>query len=358
MNNENTPLVTICIPNYNYGHYLKNCLDSVLNQTYTNLEVYFRDNNSSDDSYNIALSYRNKFKERGIYFSVSDNKRNLGSDINSKLATRDSEGEFIYTLASDDAIKSNFIERCINVFNTNPNVGLVMTHREEVDEYGNIKSIEPFYNENCIVDRESQAAVFMMAGIAIPGQRMTRRTILNCTTKYSRTFQVAGDWFDNFLYSCFGDVAYLKEPLCQYRVHTGNETNESERNLMGIFEHYQLINIFKDVSQSFGMEKPNKRYYEAIEKLGNMCLRYAMKMFRNNMNDVANRYLLLAPVFKRNIIEDITYNKLLICVSCQGKELTERLDEIESENVLKRNVSYNPPEGYTLIDENGRTILK
>lgn len=54
-----------------------------------------------------------------------------------------------------------------------------MVHRSEIDEFGNIHQLPPFYNQNCVVDGESQAAVFMMAGIAIPGQRMQRASMLN-----------------------------------------------------------------------------------------------------------------------------------------------------------------------------------
>ena len=67
------PLISICIPNYNYGHYLENCLESLLAQTYTNYEVHFRDNHSSDESYEIAIKYRKRFQEKGIYFNVSEN---------------------------------------------------------------------------------------------------------------------------------------------------------------------------------------------------------------------------------------------------------------------------------------------
>ena len=133
---ENEPLVTIAIPNYNYAHYLENCLNSLLNQTYSNFEVYFRDNQSTDDSLKIALGYKDKFAARGIYFNVSDNKRNLGSDINSELARRDAEGEYIYTLASDDAVKPEFLEKTMKVFEDHPEVYTVITNREEIDENG------------------------------------------------------------------------------------------------------------------------------------------------------------------------------------------------------------------------------
>lgn len=344
------PLITIAIPNYNYGHYLEHCLESVLNQTYDNFEVYFRDNQSTDDSYEIALKYREKFKKRGIYFNVSDNKRNVGSDKNSKLATRDAEGDFLYTLASDDAIEPDFLASCIKVFSEYPDVSTVITHRKEINEYGEIQEMLPFYNQNCVMRGEDQAAVYMMAGIAIPGQRMTRRTAFNKIASFVRVWNVAGDWYDNFLYAMTGNVAYIKEPLVQYRVHSGNETNESEKNLLGIFEHYQLINSFVEISKAFGMTKPAARYNEAVEKLGSMCLRYAFKMYQNNLNDVAHRYLLLAPVFKRNIVEDNVYKNLLRCVELKGDELSRRLQEIQGETTFSRVQSYDPPDGFLPLD--------
>lgn len=340
------PLVTVAIPNYNYGHYLEHCLESVLNQTYENFEVYFRDNQSTDDSYEIALEYREKFKKRGVYFNVSENKKNLGSDKNSKLATRDSEGEFLYTLASDDAVEPDFLTSCMKVFSEYPNVSTVITHRKEINEYGEIQETSPFYNQNCIIKGEDQAAVYMMAGIAIPGQRMTRKTFASKIARFGRVWNVAGDWYDNFLYAMVGDVAYIKEPLMQYRVHTGNETNESEKNLLGVFEHYQLINSFVEISKAFDMSKPIMRYNEAVEKLGTMCLRYAFKMYQNNLRDVAYRYLQLAPVFKKNIIEDKAYKNLLGCMDLKDDELMRRIQEIQEETSFSRVQSYNPPDGF------------
>lgn len=346
---ENLPLVSIGIPNYNYGHYLRNCLDSILAQTYPNIEVIFRDNHSTDDSFEIAMEYYQKFKERGIYFSISNNKYNYGSDINTNLCLRDSNGEYEYILASDDSIEPTFIETCVNIFEKYPSVAMVMTHRNEIDENGNITKIPPFYNQNCLMKGEDQASVFMMAGIAIPGQRMTRKAKMAPIYNFKRVFNVAGDWYENFLSAMCGDVVYVTEPLCNYRVHTGNETNESEKNLLGIFEHYQLINAFVDISKAFDMEKPAMRYQEAVRKLGSMCLRYAFKMFENRKNEVAHRYLLLAPVFKQDIVKDETYMRLLECVPLSDPELEKRLTEIHENNPLARTASYDPPEGFVPI---------
>ena len=339
------PLVSVLIPNYNYGNYLGYCLESLLSQTYNNFEVLFSDNRSTDNSFEIAEEYRKKFMSRGIFFSLHQNKVNLGSDRNSKLCFRDVSGELVYTLASDDAIKPTFIEECVKLFEQYPNVVSVMTHREEIDEKGNITEIPPFYNCSCIIPGEEQAAVHMMAGIAIPGQRMVRRRVATDMGQYNRTFQVAGDWFDNFLYCMFGDIAYIDKALCQYRVHSGNETNESELKLMGIFEHYQLLNAFVDISKSFGMTLPAARYEEAVHKLADMCLRYATKMIVMNRFDVADKYLSLSCVFNPNKRAEEGYQRLVSYLSMGAGEQKGEIEFLKEAVNFERKKSYDPPQG-------------
>lgn len=348
------PLVSIIMPNYNYGRYLEDSLDSLLHQTYSNFEVFFRDNHSNDDSWEIALGYKKKFEQRGIYYNITDNKRNVGSDANTDLASRDIEGEFVYVLASDDLIKPDFLERVMEIFDKHQNVGTVIVNREEIDEKGNVKELLPFYDQNCIVGGEEQAAVYMMAGIAIPAQRMFRYRVLAETDAFMRRWNVAGDWYNNFRASMVGDVAYLTDALAQYRVHSGNETNESEKSLMGIFEHFQLINAFRDMSLAYGLSKPAARYEEAVEKLGVMCLRYAFKMLKCGLHDPAYRYLRLAPVFKSDIEEDEKYQKLLFIVN--GTDRENLIAEFEKEYNLERAVSYAPPQGFIPIDAHGNPI--
>lgn len=341
----NKPLVSIAIPNYNYGRYLENCFESVLNQTYDNIEVIFRDNNSTDDSMKIAMEYYDKFAQKGIPFMIANNRYNIGSDRNTNLCLNDATGKYHYTLASDDAVAPTFIERCVDVLENNPNVCMVIAHRIEMDEYGNLTETPSFYNRDCIIDGEEQAAVFMMAGIAIPGQRMCRVAALSKVKKYGRIHSVAGDWYRNFLYACCGDVAYITEPLFYYRVHTGNETSVSEDKLIGSFEHYLLLDSFVEIANELGMSKPQKRYAEAVKKLGSMCLRYALKMYENEKNEVARKYLRLALVYDESIEESKEYGMLLNMKNLEGTLLKESIVEYKNKFEYNRTVSYDPPEG-------------
>lgn len=353
------PLVSIVIPNYNYGRYLRRCLESAVNQTYPNIEIIIQDNHSTDDSYDIICEYE-KLSRDGLikpYINAGRNRRNVGSDRNATIAIGRSEGDYIVILSSDDALKPTFVERCMNIFEKHPKVGMVMTHREEIDDDDNLYQTIPFFDRDYVVNGESQAAVFMMAGVAVPSQIMIRRDAREKTMRYRfYSFQVAGDWYSNFLMACVSDVAYIKDALCEYRVHMGNETNESEKKMLGIFEHFQLINAFAATAERLEYTKCVNRYQEAVDKLGHMCLRYSSKMLQNNEIECAKKYLYLSLSFCEKIKDDEKYIGLWDIINSNKSEFEEKLQNYMEQYNLNRTCSYLPPDGYIEIDECGNAI--
>lgn len=189
----------------------------------------------------------------------------------------------------------------------------------------------------------------MMAGIAIPGQRIFRRYALFKTRCYCRSYRVAGDWYYNFLKSCTNDIAYLTEPLCQYRVHYGNETNVSENSLNGIFEHYLLINEFVRVSKQYHYNKPAQRYHEAVNKLAHMCNRYAISFLKQGNKDIANKYLRMALVLNPDILENEQYDSIKKLLHLPQDLIEKELQKVEWKSDIRRVKSYDPPEGYIKI---------
>lgn len=343
-------LVSILLPNYNYAHYLEQCLESVLNQTYDNIEVIISDNQSVDDSFQIIKEYEKKFTQHGIWYDMLRNKRNIGSAGNTAKCFERAEGEYFIWLSTDDYLEPDAIENMVKGLELYPHAGCVMVHRNEVDEYGNVIKKPSFYNQSCMIEGEAQAAVYMMAGIAVSSQILFRKsTYINMLNSKHLRFQVAGDWYDNFMMACFGDVVYIKKPLVNYRVHTGNETNESEIRMIGVMEHYQLINAFCTIADSFKMTKPQERYEEAVKKLGQMCLRYCRKMIQNYEFIIAKKYLNLALVYDENLDKNDQYQWLNQCLdSVNPYEVMEAECDVER---FERNVSYDPPKESVRIPE-------
>lgn len=93
------PLISVIIPNFNHAPYLKQRIDSVLNQTYDNLEIFLLDDCSKDNSRKILLSYKNNPKVKEIIF----NDKNSGSTFKQwEKGFELSHGEYIWIAESDD----------------------------------------------------------------------------------------------------------------------------------------------------------------------------------------------------------------------------------------------------------------
>lgn len=102
-----TPLVSVIIPVYNVEKYLEKCLDSVINQTFQDLEIICINDGSTDNSLQILEEYSQK-DERIII--INQNNKGLSGARNSGLKV--AKGEYIYFLDSDDWIKNNLLEKC------------------------------------------------------------------------------------------------------------------------------------------------------------------------------------------------------------------------------------------------------
>ena len=114
------PKVSVIIPVYNVESYLKECLDSVVNQDYKDYEVIIVDDGSIDNSLNIAKEYVSQLGSKLTI--ISKNNEGLSSARN--LGISKASGEYIYFLDSDDYISPNTISLCVDIFIRN-NVDIV-----------------------------------------------------------------------------------------------------------------------------------------------------------------------------------------------------------------------------------------
>tara|TARA_B100000686_G_scaffold285239_1_gene309296 strand:- start:3537 stop:4610 length:1074 start_codon:yes stop_codon:yes gene_type:complete len=101
---KKNPNFSICIPNYNYGNYIGDTIESVLNQTYQHFEIIIVDNASTDDSVDIIKS----FKDNRIKLFL--NEYNIGFAPNLQRATGYAQNDFINLLSSDDQMNPTALE--------------------------------------------------------------------------------------------------------------------------------------------------------------------------------------------------------------------------------------------------------
>ena len=103
------PLVSIIIPVYNVEQYLEQCLDSVVNQTYSKIEAIVINDGSTDSSLDILKQYSEKYMNIKLI-----DKKNTGQGDTRNIGIDMASGEYIFFLDSDDYIKNDTIEVLIN----------------------------------------------------------------------------------------------------------------------------------------------------------------------------------------------------------------------------------------------------
>ena len=104
------PLVTVIIPNYNHAKYLRQRIDTVLNQTYTSFEVIILDDCSTDNSKDIILSY----KDNPHISNIVLNSENSGSTFKQwNKGFELAKGDYIWIAESDDYCDLNLLELLI-----------------------------------------------------------------------------------------------------------------------------------------------------------------------------------------------------------------------------------------------------
>ncbi len=127
LNKEGPPLVSIGVPVYNGGSFLRECLDSILGQSYQNWECIIVNNCSKDDTLKIAEEYATKDSR----FHVYDNKDflNVMQNWNETYVHVSSNSEYFKIVPADDWLFPEFIELMVELMDNNSNVGICSAYR-------------------------------------------------------------------------------------------------------------------------------------------------------------------------------------------------------------------------------------
>jgi glycosyltransferase involved in cell wall biosynthesis len=206
------PLVSAIIPNYNYGQYLREAVDSVLAQTYPKIEIIVVDDGSKDESRKIIKSYGKKIK------AIFQENQGVSAARNNGVA--ESSGEFVAFLDADDAWLPAKIEKQMELFSTDPTFGLVHAGIVEMDDAGN-RLLERTDGMNGWVSEELlrfDRPVILGGGSGI----LVRREAFDEVSGFDTRLSTSADW--DFFYQVGSrfKVGFVQDVLARYRVHGSN----------------------------------------------------------------------------------------------------------------------------------------
>ncbi|NVK73383.1 MAG: glycosyltransferase [Oceanospirillaceae bacterium] len=210
---DEKPLVSIIINCFNSEEFLHEAIDSVLQQSYSNFELIFWDNQSTDNSAQIARSY----DDPRIKYYYSLKHTSLGEARN--LALEKVEGEFISFLDADDSYNINRIEECLRAF-VSVDVGLVYTNGEVIR--GGIRV--PFYQH---VQKHGEMFHYWLKRykVMIPSVMFRRKCLESLGDDWVDIRFSMVEEYDFFLrISRLWKVNYCHEKLCMWRDHPQSMT--------------------------------------------------------------------------------------------------------------------------------------
>jgi glycosyltransferase involved in cell wall biosynthesis len=343
------PLVSILCYNYNYGRYLRQCLESIFAQTYENIELCFSDNASTDDSWGIALEFARKYPGK---IHITRNRKNFGPDANFGNCRRNMQGKYYINFCSDDVLDPEYVERCVSALEAYPNAGLAIVNRAIIDEQGRRTEEPPFYNQSCIIPGEEQAAVYMMAGVnPSVSQIMYRQAIVDSRTATGGLVtRYYGTRILDFNVSIDFDIAYIKEPLLLHRLHAQSDTNQADTSLLPVIGMYVLNHQFADIASVRNLTKVTDRLPQSVEKLARLAIRYSVRSLFMKDEKTAERYFHLAMAIHRQIADDPTWKQLQEYWKTDTPLKAGILERLgNSDNLAARSISYDPPPGSTPI---------
>ena len=229
------PLVSVIINCFNSQEYLKECVESVLEQTYTRFEIIFIDNQSTDDTFKIIKSYEDS---RINYFKTS-NFMTLGGARN--IGLNHAKGVFISFLDSDDIWDENKLLYSIPVINND----IEMVYSDVI--YFNKTNSFNLYGRRIPYQGDCFEELVEDYNLCLSSCIFTKNIVSKNKIKFNEKLKVCED-FDFFLkITLKTKIAYLNKKLVKYRIHDKNLTN-TKRYLF--FEEIKLIiNKLKNINQ-------------------------------------------------------------------------------------------------------------
>jgi glycosyltransferase involved in cell wall biosynthesis len=259
------PLVSVVIPNFNYGRFLEDCISSILNQTYANIEVILVDDGSTDNSLEIASQYSNSVQIL--------TQSNQGVNAARNLGIAKSRGDLIALCDSDDYWEPHKLEMQINKFHEDFSTGLVycdiLTINLEGKKTAHKRALHSGDISLKFIEKPTQALI-----VNGPSTAVFKRDLVHPKLLFDPILRGNGEDWDFFRrLSQLTAVKYVAEPLVIVREHG---QNRSARSL-----DYFYAGNSKAISKALA-----DTFYEwNYRKIWSLIFRFEILCFKSNLKE-------------------------------------------------------------------------
>lgn len=253
------PRVSICLPTYNGEPYLRQALESLLSQSFSDFEILVSDDCYKDGTPDILSEFQKQDKR----LRLTCNKENAGLFANYNKCLARAETPFIKPFAQDDLLHPHYLERALSVFEKEPELVLLSTDRGLIDASGQaieaeIAKSNQVFESNVPVSGNAVIETCLFPVINYIGEPSTvifRKRA--CGQGFDESFHQLGDLEYWLRILMEGNYCYIPEQLCFFRWHDQSRSAHNARNLMVASDLIRLARKFAWVIEACGQSMDN-----------------------------------------------------------------------------------------------------
>ena len=278
--------VSVIMPCFNDGKYINESIKSVINQTYTNIELIIIDDGSTDEEtvkilHNINHAKIKVLKTNGLGPSGA---RNKGIEY--------STGKYILPLDSDDVIYNTYIEKAVNIISQNDNVGIVYCKAEHFGEKDGLWELPTYSINEMLINN----VIFVTA--------LFRKDDWKSIGGFDTSFKYGLEDYDFWLsiLELDKEVVQIPEVLFRYRIKKSSRHKSFEQNINNIKDTYSII-----------YNKHSKLYLRHIDEYTMYLRNYMLEQqfIKQRRSNKIKKIPILGIIIKNNYIKSMI-KKVLI----------------------------------------------
>lgn len=254
------PLISVALATYNGEKYIKDQINSILNQTYKNIEIIICDDNSIDKTYSILTSF-----QKIHFIKIFRNKSNLGYIKNFEKVLSLCSGDYIAFCDQDDIWLPNKLEL---LFKNIGNFSLILSDSVIIDSNGKIISSSYFKmrNENF----ESNLSFKLLLGNSFQGCMMLfKKDVLTYALPFPKSYP-PHDWWISLISCKLNGIKIFPTSLMKWRRHsqtdTTSESLDFKSNNSRLLKFLLFFKYYQDILKLLdGIRNSKKKYQNVYE---------------------------------------------------------------------------------------------
>lgn len=269
-------LVSVVTPCYNGEYYVSRFLDSILQQTYSAIELVFINDGSTDKTEEIVNNYRIRLEMRGIRF-IYRYQKNAGQAAALNKGLKLFTGQYLLWVDSDDAFSENFIEARVKYLESHPEIAFCYGKAVYIDEKEPktiVSEIEKrrhrgrytFFEDVCINVKDVFFSGYMCRVDALD-RVIENRDIYAGEGGQNAQLLLPLSWY-------YGEPGYVEESVYRYylRENSHSHSQNTSRKIIAQLERYEkilIVSIEKITDKKAQRYIPTIKNHYARQKFGN-----------------------------------------------------------------------------------------